>query len=84
MGAAKAEAKRKVTDIEQQLASERQIRASAEAERDRLRGEVLRLKNELEEALTSPGTQPVEFEPQFAWGQDKCHNVRALTVKAAR
>ena len=54
LGAAKAEAERKSADLEQQLSVERQMRASAEAERDRLRGEVLRLKNELEEALTAP------------------------------
>ena len=54
LGAAKAEAERKSADLEQQLAAERQMRASAEAERDQLRGEVLRLKNELEEALTAP------------------------------
>lgn len=63
LGAAKAEAERKSADLEQQLTAERQMRASAEAERDRLRGEVLRLKNELEEALTAPGTQPVVSEP---------------------
>ena len=63
LDAAKAEAERKSADLEQQLAAERQMRASAETERDRLRGEVLRLKNELEEALTAPGTQPVVSEP---------------------
>ena len=42
---------------------ERQIRASAEAERDRLRGEVLRLKNELEEALTAPQAQSAAPAP---------------------
>ena len=63
LGAAKAEAERKSFDLEQQLAAERQARASAEAERDRLRGEVLRLKNELEEALTAPEAQPVATEP---------------------
>ena len=63
LGAAKAEAERKSADLEQQLAAERQMRASAEAERDRLRGEVLRLKNELEEALTAPSAQPVEAKP---------------------
>ena len=57
LGAAKAEEERKSADLEQQLAVERQARASAEAERDRLRDEVLRLKNELEEALTTPQTQ---------------------------
>ena len=35
LGAAKAEAKRKSADLEQQLAAERQMRASAEAERER-------------------------------------------------
>jgi len=62
LGAAKAEAERKSADLEQRLAAERQARASAETERDRLRGEVLRLKNELEDALTAPHTQPVESE----------------------
>lgn len=57
LGTAKAEEERKSADLEQQLAVERQARASAEAERDRLRDEVLRLKNELEEALTTPQTQ---------------------------
>ena len=63
LGAAKAEVERKSADLEQQLAAERQMRASAEVERDRLCGEVLRLRNELEEALTAPGTQPVVSEP---------------------
>ncbi|MBQ3806932.1 MAG: hypothetical protein II840_03150 [Kiritimatiellae bacterium] len=54
LGAAKAEAERKSADLERQLAAERQMRASAGAERDRLRGEILRLKNELEDALTAP------------------------------
>ncbi|MGN0853360.1 MAG: hypothetical protein ACI4Q3_08285, partial [Kiritimatiellia bacterium] len=62
LGAAKAEAERKSADLERQLAAERQMRASAEAERDRLRGEVLRLKSGLEDALTAPGTQPAEAE----------------------
>ena len=61
--AAKAEAERKAGDLEQRLAAERQARASAGTERDRLRGEVLRLKSELEDALTAPHTQPVEAEP---------------------
>ena len=54
LGAAKAEAERKSADLEQQLADERAARQSTESERDRLRGEVLRLRNELEEALTAP------------------------------
>ena len=56
LGAAKAEAERKSSDLEQLLAAERQMRTSAEAERDCLRVEVLRLKNELEDALTAPKT----------------------------
>src|SRR5574344_141325 len=60
LGAAKTEAERKSADLEQQLAAEWQMRASAEADRDRLRGEVLRLKNELEDALTAPREQTVE------------------------
>ncbi len=63
LGAAKAEEERKSADLEQQLAVERQARASAEAERDRLRDEVLRLKNELEEALTTPQTQSAAPAP---------------------
>ena len=63
LGAAKAESERKSVDLEQQLAAERQARASAEAERDRLRGEVLRLKNELEEALTTPQAQSAAPAP---------------------
>lgn len=63
LGAAKAEEERKSADLEQQLAVERQARASAEAERDRLRDEVLQLKNELEEALTTPQTQSAAPAP---------------------
>ena len=63
LAAAKAETERKSADLEQQLAAERQARASAEAERDRLRGEVLLLKNELEDAITAPRSQPVQAEP---------------------
>lgn len=54
LGAAKAEAERKSANLEKQLAAERQALATAETERDRLRGEVQRLKNELEEVLTAP------------------------------
>ena len=39
------------------------MREAAEAERERLRGEVMRLRNELEDALTTPGAQPAEAEP---------------------
>ncbi len=56
LGAAKAEAERKSANLEKQLAAERQALATAETERDRLRGEVLRLRNELEDALTAPRT----------------------------
>ena len=56
LGAAKDAAEKKAADLERQLAAERAARQSAEAERDRLRGDVLRLRNELEEALTAPGT----------------------------
>ncbi len=47
-------AERKAADLERQLADERAARQSAESERDRLRGEVLRLRNELEEVQTAP------------------------------
>ena len=56
LGAAKDAAEKKASDLERQLAAERAARQSAEAERERLRGDVLRLRNELEEALTAPGT----------------------------
>ena len=54
---AKAEAERKVANLERQLAAERAARQTAEAERERLRGEVLRLRNELEELQTAPKAQ---------------------------
>ena len=41
---------KKAADLERQLAEERAARQTAEAERERLRGEVLRLRNELVEA----------------------------------
>lgn len=63
IGAERDAARRKAADLERQLAAERQMREAAEAERDRLRGEVLRLRNELEEALTAPEAQPVAAEP---------------------
>lgn len=63
LSAALAEAERKSADLEQQLAAERQARAFAEVERNRLRGEVLRFKDELEEALTAPSAQQVEAVP---------------------
>ena len=54
---AKTEAERKVADLERQLADERAVRQSAESERDWLRGEVLRLRNELEEMQTAPSAE---------------------------
>lgn len=54
IGAERDAEKRKSADLERLLADERAARQVAEAERDRLRGEVLRLRNELEEALTAP------------------------------
>ena len=60
---AKAEAERKVADLERQLAAERAARQSAEVERDRLRGEVLRLRNELEEMQTAPSAEAAAPAP---------------------
>ena len=54
MSAERDAAERKVADLEQKLAAEMAARRAAEAERERLRGDVLRLRNELEEALTAP------------------------------
>ena len=61
--AAKAEAERKVGDLEHRLAAERQMREAAEAERERLRGEVMRLRNELEDALTKPPAPSATVAP---------------------
>lgn len=61
--AAKAEAERKAGDLECQLAAERQMRETAEAERERLRGEVMRLRNELEDALTVPSAPSAAAAP---------------------
>ena len=47
LSAAKAGAERKVADLEAKLKRERYARLAAEAERDRLRDEVIRLRNEL-------------------------------------
>jgi chromosome segregation ATPase len=47
LSAAKAGAERKVADLEAKLKRERDARLAAEAERDRLRDEVIRLRNEL-------------------------------------
>lgn len=54
LGAAKDAAEKKAADLERQLAEERAARQAAEAERERLRGDVLRLRNELEEMQTIP------------------------------
>ena len=54
IGAERDAARRKAADLERQLAAERQMREAAEAERERLRDEVMRLRNELEDALTAP------------------------------
>ena len=54
LGAAKDAAEKKAADLERQLAEERAARQAAEAERKRLRGDVLRLRNELEEMQTIP------------------------------
>ena len=54
LGAAKDAMEKKAADLERQLAEERAARQAVEAERARLRGDVLRLRNELEEALTAP------------------------------
>lgn len=60
---AKADAERKAADLEMQLADERAARQSAESERDRLRGEVLRLRNELEEMQTAPSAEATASVP---------------------
>ena len=60
---AKADAERKAADLEIQLADERAARQSAESERDRLRGEVLRLRNELEEMQTAPSAEAAASVP---------------------
>ena len=60
---AKAEAERKVSDLERQLADERAARQSAESERDRLRGEVLRLRNEIDEMQTAPSAEAAASVP---------------------
>ena len=60
---AKAEAERKVSDLERQLAAERAARQTAEAERERLRGDVLRLRNELEEMQTTPSAEAAAPAP---------------------
>ena len=56
IGAQRDAARRKAADLERQLAAERQMREAAEAERERLRDEVMRLRNGLEGALTPPSS----------------------------
>lgn len=57
LGAAKDAAEKKASDLERQLAAERAARQTAEAERERLRGDVLRLRNEIEEMQTTPSAE---------------------------
>ena len=60
---AKAETERNAGDLEHQLAAERQMREAVETECERLRSEVMRLRNELEDALTAPSAPPVTAVP---------------------
>ena len=62
IGAERDATKRKATDLEHQLAEEHAARQAAETERNRLRGELLRLRNELEEARRTPEAGNVERE----------------------
>ena len=61
--AAKAETERKANVLERQLVAERQMREAAEAECERLRGEVMRVRNELEDALTAPSAPSATAAP---------------------
>lgn len=61
--AAKAETERNAGDLEHQLAAERQMREAVETECERLRSEVMRLRNELEDALTAPSAPSVTAVP---------------------
>ena len=63
LSAAKDAAEKKVADLERQLAEERAARQAAEAERERLRGDVLRLRNEIEEMQTTPSAEAVAPAP---------------------
>ena len=63
LGAAKDAAEKKVADLERQLAEERAARQTVEAERERLRGDVLRLRNELEEMQTAPSAEAAASVP---------------------
>lgn len=62
IGAERDATKRKATNLEHQLAEEHAARQAAETERNRLRGELLRLRNELEEARRTPEAGNVERE----------------------
>ena len=59
----KSDAERKAGDLARQLSEARQAGEAAEAERDRLRAEVSRLRNELEDALTAPPARSADAEP---------------------
>ena len=59
LSAAKDAAEKKAAGLERQLAAERAARQAVEAERERLRGDVLRLRNELEEVQTAPIAEEV-------------------------
>ena len=63
LGAAKDAAEKKAADLERQLAEERAARQAAEAERERLRGDVLRLRNEIEEMQTTPSAEAAAPAP---------------------
>ena len=60
---AKDAAEKKAADLERQLAEERAARQAAEAERERLRGDVLRLRNEIEEMQTTPSAEAAAPAP---------------------
>ena len=63
LGAAKDAVEKKAADLERQLAEERAARQAAEAERERLRGDVLRLRNEIEEMQTTPSAEAAAPAP---------------------
>lgn len=63
LGAAKDAAEKKVADLERQLAAERAARQAAESERERLRGDVLRLRNEIEEMQMTPSAEAAAPAP---------------------
>ena len=63
LGAAKDAAEKKAADLERQLAEERAARQAAESERERLRGDVLRLRDEIEELQTTPSAEAAAPAP---------------------